>query len=160
MHFHDKPSGAIQKNTCQERDRLSLWILLSSIVVLSENFMSVVPDYCTQCHKNSRSIYYSTQKKPHPFLNWWKKNSVKVVLKILKFSFISDQSQICIKNGLGARGYQSYLLICKNAQFSVGMQTKKKNNVSAISDAISKEIKLELIDRSQMKDLFKCFLSI
>ena len=33
-------------------------------------------------------------------------------------------------------------------------------NVSTHSDAISKQIKLELQDLSQMKDLFKSFLTI
>ena len=43
--------------------------------------------------------------------------SVQVISKIFEFSFILDQSQICISKRLGARAYQSYLLICKNAFF-------------------------------------------
>ena len=111
-------------------------------------------------------MYYSTKKKkPHPILGWWKKKksfelfSVEVILKIFKFSFILDQSQICISNGLGARACQSDLVICKNAHFSMGLQTDN-DNVSTLSYAISKRIKLELPDWSQMKDLFKSFLTV
>ena len=85
--------------------------------------------------------------------------SDKVILKIFKFSFILDQSQVCISNGLGARACQSYLLICKNAHFLMGLQTEN-GNVFTHSYAISKRIKLEFPDWSQMKDLFKSFLMI
>ena len=70
---------------------------------------------------------------------------LEVILKIFEFSFILDQSQICISNGLGDRACQSYLLICKNAHFSIGLQTDN-GNVFAHSTAISKQIKLELSD--------------
>ena len=76
-----------------------------------------------------------------------------------KFSFILDQSQICISNDLGARACQSYLLICKNAHFSISLQTDY-GNVSTYFYAISKRIKLELPDFGQMKDLFKSFLMV
>ena len=99
-------------------------------------------------------------------MGWWKRNkkssehfSVEVNLKIFKFSFILDQSQTCISNGLGARACQSYLLICKNAFFSMGLQTDYCN-VFTVSSAISKRIKLELPDWSQMKDLFKSFQTV
>ena len=85
--------------------------------------------------------------------------SVEVILKIFKFSFILDQSQICISNGLGARACQSDLVICKNTHFSMGLQTDN-GNVSTLSYAISKRIKLELPDWSQMKDLSKSFLTV
>ena len=85
--------------------------------------------------------------------------SVEVILKIFKFSFILDQSQICVSNGLGARACQSYLLICENAHFSIGLQTEN-GNVFTHSYAISKRIKLEFPDWSQMKDLFKSFLMV
>jgi len=71
--------------------------------------------------------------------------SVEVILKIFEFSFILDQSQIFISNGLGARACQSDHLICKNAHFSMGLQTDN-SNVSTLSYAISKRIKLELPD--------------
>jgi len=73
--------------------------------------------------------------------------SVKMTWKIFKFSFILDLSQVCISNGLGTRACQSYLLICKNAYFSMGLQTDN-GNVSTHSYAISKQIKLELPDWS------------
>ena len=38
--------------------------------------------------------------------------SDKVILKIFEFSFILDQSQICISNGLGARALQREALFC------------------------------------------------
>ena len=82
-----------------------------------------------------------------------------MILKILKFPFILDQSQICFSNGLGARARQSDLLICKNAHFSMGLQTDD-DNVSTHFYAISKQIKLEFPDWSQMKDLFKSFLTV
>ena len=78
---------------------------------------------------------------------------------IFKFSFILDLSQICISNGLGARACQSYLLICKDAHFSIGMQTDN-GNVFTHSHIISKRIKLELPDWSQVKNLFKNFLTV
>ena len=37
--------------------------------------------------------------------------------------FLSLDDIYCISNGLGARACQSYLLICKNARFSMGLQT-------------------------------------
>ena len=61
-------------------------------------------------------------------------------------------------NGLGARACQSNL-ICKNAHFSMGLQTDNVN-FSTHSYAISKRIKLELQDFNQMKDLFKSFLTV
>ena len=64
-----------------------------------------------------------------------------MILKIFQFSFILDQSQICISNGLGARACQGDL-ICKNAYFSMGLQTDNVN-FSTHSYAISKRIKLE-----------------
>ena len=70
---------------------------------------------------------------------------VEVILKIFKFSFILDQSQICISIGLGARVCRSCLLICKNAHFSMRLQTDN-GNVYTHSYAISKQIKLELPD--------------
>ena len=70
-----------------------------------------------------------------------------MILKIYKFSFILDQSKLCTSNGLGARACQSYVLICKNAHFSIGLQTDN-GNVSTYSYAISKQIKLELPDWS------------
>ena len=81
---------------------------------------------------------------------------IEVVLKISKFSFILDQSQICISNSLRARACQSYLLIYKDAHFSIGLQTDFAN-VCTYSYAISKQIKLELPVWCQMKDLFKRF---
>ena len=57
------------------------------------------------------------KKKSHPILCWWTRKkksfenfSVKVILKILKFSLILHQSQICTSNGLRTRACQSYLL--------------------------------------------------
>ena len=78
--------------------------------------------------------------------------------KIFKFSFILDQSQICISSGLGARACQRYLLICKSF-FSMGLQTEN-GNVFTQSYAISKRIKLEFPDWNQMKDLFQSFLTV
>ena len=69
--------------------------------------------------------------------------SDEMILKIFKFSFILDQSQIC----LGARACQSNLLICKNAHFLMGSRTDN-GNVSSVSYAISKQMKLELPDWS------------
>ena len=89
----------------------------------------------------------------------FKHSSVEVLSKIFKFSFILDQSQICTTNGLGARACQSYLPISKNAHFSMGLQTDN-GNVSTLSYAISKQIKLELPDKSQKKNLFKSFLTV
>ena len=63
--------------------------------------------------------------------------SVEVILKNFECYFILDQSQICISNGLGARACQSYLLFCKNAHFSMGLQTEN-DNVFTHSYAISK----------------------
>ena len=87
---------------------------------------------------------------------------VKVILKIFKVSFILDQvsfildqSQICNSNGLGARACQSYLLICKDVNFSIGLQT-----VFTHSYATSKRIKLEFPNWSQMKNLFESFLMV
>ena len=44
--------------------------------------------------------------------------SVEVIWKIFEFSFILDQSQICISNGLGARALQREALFCWNAHFT------------------------------------------
>ena len=106
------------------------------------------------------------KKKAAPYFEWKdKKNKwfehffVEVIWKIFKFSFILDQSQICISNGLGARACQSYLLICKNAHFSMGLQTEK-GNVSTYSHAISKWIKLELPYWSLIEGFFKSFLTL
>ena len=51
-------------------------------------------------------LYYATKKKAAPHFEWKEKKNkslehffVKVILKIFKFSFILDQSQICISNG-------------------------------------------------------------
>ena len=95
------------------------------------------------------------KKKKKPF----KKFSIKVILKIFKSSFNLDQFQICISNGLGARACQSCLLICVNAHFSMGLQADN-GNVSVLSHVISKRIKLELPDWSQMIDLFKRFIMV
>ena len=53
------------------------------------------------------------KKKAAPYFGLMKKKkksfelfSVEVILKIFKFFFILDQSQICISNGLGARALQ------------------------------------------------------
>ena len=112
------------------------------------------------------AFYYSTKKKAAPYFELMNKKkeslkdfSVEMIWKIFKFSFILDQSQICISNGLGARACQSYLLICKNAHFSMGLQTEN-GNVFTHSYAISKRIKLEFPDWSQMKDLFKSSLTV
>ena len=67
--------------------------------------------------------------------------SVEMIWKIFKFSFILDQSQICISNGLGARACQICLLSCENAHFSMGFQNDN-GNVSTHSYAISKWKKL------------------
>ena len=82
--------------------------------------------------------------------------SVEMILKIFKFSF---HSRLIPDPSLGARACQSYLLICKNAHFSMGLQTEN-GNVFTHSYAISKRIKLEFPDWSQMKDLFKSFLTV
>ena len=59
-------------------------------------------------------------------------------LKILKFYLILDQSQMFISNGFGA--CQSYLLICNNTHFSMGLQTNNgKLTMATLSYAISKE---------------------
>ena len=86
-------------------------------------------------------------------------SSVETILKIFKFSFILDQSPICISNGLGARACQSYILICKNTHFPMGLQTEN-GNVFTHSYAISKQMKLKLPDWSQIKNLFKSFLTV
>ena len=82
-----------------------------------------------------------------------------MILKIFKFSFILDQSQVFISNGLGARASQNDLLICKSAHFLIGLQSDKWH-ISTISHAISKRIKLELPDWSQTENLFKSFLTV
>ena len=64
-----------------------------------------------------------------------------------------------LKIDLGARACQSYLLICKNAHFSIGLQTEK-GNVSTYSHAISKWIKLELPYWSLIEGFFKSFLTL
>ena len=58
--------------------------------------------------------YYSTKKKKAaPYFElknkknkWFEHFFVEVIWKIFEFSFILDQSQICISNGLGARALQ------------------------------------------------------
>ena len=110
----------------------------------------------TRLKKKKAAPYFEWKDKKNM---WFKHFFVEVIWKIFKFSFILDQSQICISNGLGARACQSYLLICKNAHFSMGLQTEN-GNVFTLSYAISKWIKLELPDWSQMKDLFKSFLMV
>ena len=79
--------------------------------------------------------------------NIFKHFSAEMILKVFKFSFILDQSQICISNGLGARVCQTYLLIYKNAYFSMRLQTDN-GNVFTPFNAIIKRIKLELPDSS------------
>ena len=112
------------------------------------------------------AFYYSTKKKAAPYFELMNKKkeslkdfSVEMIWKIFKFSFIQDQSQICISNGLGARACQSYLLICKNAYFSMGLQTDN-DNISTHSHAISEWMTLELPDWSQMKDFFNSFSAV
>ena len=85
--------------------------------------------------------------------------SIEVILKIFKFSFIIDQYLICISNGLGAGACQNYLVICKNTLFLMGLQIDN-GKVFTYSYAISKRIKLQLPDWSQMKDLFKSFATV
>ena len=68
-----------------------------------------------------------------------------VILNIFIFFFILDQSHIHISNGLGTKVCQTYVLICKNAHFSMVLQTDNCN-ISIYSYAISKQIKLELPD--------------
>ena len=68
-----------------------------------------------------------------------------MILNIFIFFFILDQFHIHISNGLGAKVCQTYNLICKNAYFSMQLQTDNCN-VSIYSYAISKQIKLELPD--------------
>ena len=107
--------------------------------------------------KKSRTLIWADEKDKKKKSFWF--ISAKVILNIFKSSFILDQSQICISSGLGARACQSYLLICNNAHFSMGLQTEN-GNVFTHSYAISKRIKLELLDWSQMKDIFKSFLMV
>ena len=59
------------------------------------------------------------KKKAAPYFEWMYKKKklfenffVKVIWKIFEFSFILDQSQICISNGLGARALQKEVLFC------------------------------------------------
>ena len=123
--------------------------------VISKNRNGSVFDATTRLKKKAAPYFELMKKKKKSFELF----SVELILKIFKFSFILDQYQICISNGLGARACQSYLLICKNALLSKGLQTDN-GEVFTHSHAISKQIKLELPDWSQMKDLFKSFLLV
>ena len=64
-------------------------------------------------------ILLDSKKKAAPYFELMNKEkklfesfSVEVIWKIFKFSFILDQSQICISNGLGARALQREALFC------------------------------------------------
>ena len=92
------------------------------------------PFLCFLCITGRANITTRLKKKAAPYFElknkknkWFEHFFVEVIWKIFKFSFILDQSQICISNGLGARACQSYLLICKNAHFSMGLQTENGN---------------------------------
>ena len=61
-------------------------------------------------------------------------------MKILRKSFISDQSQVCISNGLEARALQSEALICKNAVLHRDCKTEM-GKVFTQTNAISKRKK-------------------
>ena len=95
----------------------------------------------TRLKKKAAPYFELMNKKKKSF----KSCSVEVIRKIIKFASILDQSQICISNGLGARACQSYLLICENAHFSMGLQIEN-GIVFTHSYAISKRIKLEFPD--------------
>ena len=60
-------------------------------------------------------------------------------------SFILEQSQVCISNGLEARALQRRVLICKNAILDRDCKTGK-GKVFIQTNAISKRIKIELPD--------------
>ena len=62
----------------------------------------------TRLKKKAAPYFESMYKKKELFDNF----SVKGILKIFEFSFILDQSQICISNGLGARALQREALFC------------------------------------------------
>ena len=74
-----------------------------------------------------------------------------MILKIFEFSFILDQCRVCISNCLEARDCQSEPQFWKNAYFSIGLQTDN-GNVFTHSYAISKQMKLELPELSQLND--------
>ena len=83
----------------------------------------------------------------------------KVFLKIFERSFILDQSQLCISNGLEATACQSEDSFAKMLIFHRDCKTEF-SEVCTQSNAISKRIKLEKPDCSQMKDFFKSFLLV
>ena len=68
-------------------------------------------------------ILYVTTDLGHPVV---KQLSVEVILKIFEYSFIPDQSQVCISNRLEVRACQSELLFFKNALFFNGIAKLKK----------------------------------
>ena len=88
---------------------------------ISQGLNNTCPTITTRLKKKAAPYFEWKDKKNQ----WFEHFFVEVIWKIFKFSFILDQSQICISNGLGARACQSYLLICKNAHFSMGLQNWK-----------------------------------
>ena len=85
-------------------------------------------------------------KKKKSFENF----SVKMILKIFKFSFILDQSQICISNRLEVRAFQKEVLICENAFIHRDCITGI-GNVFTQTDTISKRKKIAILAWRQMK---------
>ena len=79
--------------------------------------------------------------------------------KIFKKSFNLDQSQVCISNGLEAKALQREALICKNAILHRDCKTRM-GKVFTQTNAISKRIKIELLDWRQMKELLKGFETV
>ena len=63
---------------------------------------SIDDDDTTRLKKKAAPYFELMYKKKKLFENF----SIKVIWKIFEFSFILDQSQICISNGLGARALQ------------------------------------------------------
>ena len=72
--------------------------------------------------------------------------SVEVIWKIFEFSFILDQSQICISNGLRAKMHFFH----KDCETEMG-------KVFTQTNAISKQRQIAIPDWRQMKDFFKSF---
>ena len=96
-----------------------------------------------------KEVYYSTKKKAAPYFE-----SMNEKKKL--FEHFSVEMIFCYSRPIP----DLYLnLICKNAHFSMGLQTEN-GNVFTHSYAISKRIKLEFPDWSQMKDLFKSSLMV
>ena len=111
---------------------LSCFICLKYETDWRRNIWWLISNLSQKLTLTTREILRESKKKPHPFVAKWKRHKksiqnffVQLILKIFEFSFILDQSQVCISNRLGDRACQSEPLFCKNAHFSIGLQNWK-----------------------------------